>query len=146
MSFRVANFCGAFTCALQYLLKRSLGKLPLPTFTPARKRMSWVFGIKRQASQQDTTSPETSEQAIEKLQGFHQLVKVLLLLHQHAHAKHAASFHVACSTCRMHLKERTNKILQGRLEMQQSPIVLLSMQYMRALRFKCLLHGFRVPM
>lgn len=80
MTFRIAKFCGAFACALQLLLERSLDNLPLRV--PTRKRMSWAFGIKRQASQQDTKSAETSEQALEKLQGFHQLVKVLLLLQQ----------------------------------------------------------------
>lgn len=79
MTFRIVRSCGALACAIQHLLKRSLGKLPLPTLLLAHERMSWAFGIKRQASQQDTKSPETSEQAIEKLQGFHQLVKVLLL-------------------------------------------------------------------
>ena len=92
MSFRIAKLCRAFAYALQLLLKRSLGKLPLPTSLSARKRMSWTFGIKRQPAQQDPKSPETSEQAIEKLQGFHQLVKVLLLLHRYALTNHTASF------------------------------------------------------
>ena len=43
--------------------------------------MSWAFGTRPakqdvKASKEDTKKPETSEQAIEKLQGFHQLVKV----------------------------------------------------------------------
>ena len=92
MNFRIAKLCGDFACALQLLLKRSLGKLPLPASSPARKRMSWTFGIKRQAAQQDPKNPETSEQATEKLQGFHQLVKVLLLLHQLALTHHTPSF------------------------------------------------------
>lgn len=89
MTFCIVRFCGAFACAIQHLLKRSLGKLPLPPSLFAHKRMSWAFGIKRQASQKDTKSPETSEQAIERLQGFHQLVKVLLL-HQSELAKYAS--------------------------------------------------------
>lgn len=75
----VEKCCAQFACALQLIVHRSFGLLAAHISRPLRPPMSWMFGNKqRQATPQNGKGPEFAEQALEKLQGYHQLAKVLI--------------------------------------------------------------------
>ena len=80
---RADNVCASFVYALQRIVQRSVRLLVLRGPLTVSRRMSWAFGIKpRQAAPQNGKGQESSERAIDKLQGYHQLAKVTTLLQQ----------------------------------------------------------------
>ncbi len=78
MSKLLGRLATTLSRALHTLLQRSAGwscPLELPSTS---NRMSWVFGAKSRASSTDAVNEnEQSEKAIEKLQAYHELAKVL---------------------------------------------------------------------
>ena len=81
--------------ALSYFLRRFLTVLALSKPERRQSRMSWVFGVKPRASPSERgKSVDSSEKAVEKLQAYHELAKVLsarapLHLHHHRSEQHS---------------------------------------------------------
>ena len=82
--------------ALLHFLQRSVPVLTLLKCEPSQSRMSWVFGVKPRASPSEKNkSVDSSEKAVEKLQAYHELAKVVSA-HAPIHLHHHKTRRIRC--------------------------------------------------